>query len=111
MTKAELLQRDRDRWVRCARQIRRAALARLDYGDTHRVGTALDALAAGAFFPDVPHLLAFLHTCDGEEACDFVLHGCATDALSDCLEIVSGKNRADWLVLHKAMRSQGSQPL
>jgi hypothetical protein len=99
MTKAIRLEHNRELCIRCARQVRRASLARLDTGDTNRVAVALETLAAGVHFADVPHLLAFLQTCDAEGATWFFMHGCATDTLSDCLAVVSGKNRLQWLAL------------
>src|SRR5262245_18965194 len=99
MTNAKLLQRNLELCKRCARQLRREILARLDYGDTMRVGPQLAALAGAAYLPNEAKLLAFLASCDGEEAFWFFQHGCATDALSTSLEIVSGKNCLGWLAI------------
>jgi hypothetical protein len=95
---------DVENWRRWARQLRREIQARLDYGDTNYVATALEVLARDSFFAEPARLMDFLDRCDGEAACDFLLHGCATDAGSHALAVVSGKQRLEWLGILKSLR-------
>jgi hypothetical protein len=112
MSNADLLQRNTELCRRCARQMRREILMRLDFGDTNRVGTALERLAGAGFFPSVEHLMTFLGTCDAEGVVWFVMQACATDQYSDSLATATGKNRLEWLALFTNQSSwEGCPPL
>jgi hypothetical protein len=102
---------DVERWRRWARQLRREIHARLDYGDTNHVATALEVLAHDTAFGEPGRLMDFLDRCDGAAACDFLLHGCATDAGSRALVVVSGKQRLEWLGILKNSASWDICPL
>jgi len=84
--------------VKCARQMRRAIRSRLAYGDVNRVAVALEHLARAASFPDVPHLLTFLETCDASAWLSTVMSDWV-ETSRDYLKIATGADRATWLGL------------